>query len=185
MSIESMKVRVEVWPLAADEAGIWLCSGDDAWRSPLAVDADSEPHAEVEQILSSHGVMAGVDLALVHSTSWRAEGQAVILTYVAVLACPGPIHDVCVGPIRGHWPEARPVGEGLARFVGRPATHAATNPPAPRYSDVLMHAVRHLRFLMDTDATAAEAMGEQWRPHLDRLSPSLAGLYAERHDQAA
>ena len=30
---ERMSVRAEVWGLSADEAGIWLVSGADAWRS--------------------------------------------------------------------------------------------------------------------------------------------------------
>ena len=29
---ELMTVTVEVWPVSADEAGIWLVSGGDAWR---------------------------------------------------------------------------------------------------------------------------------------------------------
>jgi hypothetical protein len=29
---EPMTVHVEVWPVAADEIGLWLVSGDDCWR---------------------------------------------------------------------------------------------------------------------------------------------------------
>ena len=38
--MEPMTTRVEVWPVAADELGIWLISGDDAWRPDLPVMAE-------------------------------------------------------------------------------------------------------------------------------------------------
>src|SRR6266536_6687257 len=109
---EPMTIYVEVWPLAADSAGIWLVSGDDAWRPRLPVMGDSEPHFEVEQELSGHG--AKHDAALLHSTSWRVDGPRVILTYVALIQCPGASH------VRDRWPNALPVGPGLAEAVGKP-----------------------------------------------------------------
>jgi hypothetical protein len=42
---EPMAVRLEIWPVSADKTGIWLVSGDDAWRPALPVMADTEPHA--------------------------------------------------------------------------------------------------------------------------------------------
>jgi hypothetical protein len=166
---EPMNVTVEVWPVAADEAGLWLVSGSDAWRyGPVA--ADGDVHFEVEMLLREHGI---TDVAAAHSTSWRADGPSVVLTYMAVVE-PG-------GVVRERWPEARPVTAGFADAVGKPPTHAATEAPVPRYCDVLLHGLRHLDYLLAHDETAAVALGELWRRHLEPLGPALAGLYSERH----
>lgn len=167
---ENMAVIPEVWPIAADRAGIWLISGDDAWRT-AAVPADSEPHFELEMELRSHGIRD--QLAMMHSTSWRVDGPHLIVTYMAVVTA----DDLA----RGIWPNARPITEALANAVGKPPAHTPTEAPAPRYIDVLVHGLRHLRFLMDTDSSNAAAMGEQMRRHLEPLRPALAGMYSERH----
>ena len=172
--LEPMTTQVEVWPVAADEVGLWLVSGDDALRSGPVM-ADSEPHAEVEILL----YRAGLDGAagVLHSTSWRVHGPSVILTYMAVIR-PDDF-------VRGRWPGALPVTADLAGAVGRPATHAANEPPAPSFADVLLHGLRHLRYLVDTDATTAAAMGAEWRRHLRPLEPALAGLYSDLHEPIA
>lgn len=164
---ENMSVIPEVWPVAADKVGIWLISGDDAWRT-MAVASDSEPHFELELELMARGVRDRV--SMVHSTSWRIDGPHLIVTYMAVVQA-GDL-------VRGVWPGARPITARLLDAVGKPSPHAPVEPPAPRYIDVLMHGLRHLRFLMDTDTSNAEAMGEQMRHHLQPLRPALAGLYA-------
>jgi hypothetical protein len=169
---EDMKVRVEVWPLAADAAGLWLLS-DDAWRSGN-VPADDEPHSEISYLLGDHGVID--DTGLVHSTSWRVDGPAVILTYLAVVHTPDLVLDA--------WPDARPVTDDLMKAVGKPPTHAPTEAPAPRYIDVLLHGLRHLRFLMDADATTASAFDANWRRHLEPLEPELARMYDQHHGAA-
>jgi hypothetical protein len=166
-----MTTRVEVWPVAADSAGIWLLSGDDAWRPALPVGADSEPHAEVELTLATHDATEGV--ALIHSTSWRVDGPSVILTYVAVIRPRGLVLD--------EWPGALPVSTELAEAVGRPPTHGPTDAPTPRYIDVLSHAVRHLAFLRDTDATSRQALDQHWLRALEPMRPALASMYATKH----
>lgn len=163
-----MYIRVEVWPVAADEAGIWLVSGEDALRSSLPVPSDSEPHAETELLLAAGGFEPVVFL---HSTSWRADGPSVILTYVAVVDTPGTVLD--------RWPNARPISLSLARHVGPAPAAPHTAPPAPRYIDVLLHAIRHLRFLLETDEASATAFRPQLRRHLERLAPALAGMYRQ------
>jgi hypothetical protein len=58
---QAMRVYPEVWPIAADEFGIWLISGAaGAWRPQLPVMADSEPHADVELELSARAVLDNV-----------------------------------------------------------------------------------------------------------------------------
>lgn len=172
---EPMTVRVEIWPVAADEFGLWLVSGADAWRPALPLMADGDPHAEVQLGLAEHS--AEQDLILLHSTSWHVDGPTVILSYVAALRVDGLVRD--------RWPTARPLSRDLAEAVGPPPTHGPIDPPTPRYIDVLMHAVRSLRFLIAVDATAAAALDhEEFRRHLDMLEPALAGMYARKHELA-
>ena len=164
---ENMTVTPEVWPVAADRAGIWLISGHDAWRTG-AVPSDSEPHAELESELFARGVADRV--ALLHSTSWRIDQSGLIVTYMAVIKA----DDL----VRGIWPRALPITLAAIGKVGKPAPHGPTEPPAPSAFHVLMHGLRHLRFLMDWDPREAAAMGEQMQRHLEPLTPALAGMYA-------
>ena len=169
--LEDMKVRVEVWPLAADQASLWLLSGDDAWRNGN-VPADGDVHFEVVSLLTDHGIWQA-DTTALHSTSWRPDGPAIVVTYMAVVSVPGFIKD--------RWPHARPVTREFADAVGKPPTHAAADAPVPRFCDVLLHGLRHLAYLAERDQETAEAMGALWREHLAPLEPVLATMYSERH----
>jgi hypothetical protein len=160
-----LRVRVEVWPVSADINGLWLLSGSDAWRSG-PVPADTDPHAAVEQLLARGGALD--DARVIHSTSWRAEDDAVIVTYVAALACPD-VHD--------HWPGSKPISLDLPGAAGPPLEHPAAGPPMPDYAHVLLHAVRHMAFLADTDGAAREALTPEWVTHLAAFTPALAGMY--------
>ena len=171
---EPMSVRVEVWPVAADEIGLWLLSGEDAWRSGPVM-ADDEPHSEVEYTLSKHA--AKDHTVLLHSTSWRVDGPHVVLTYMAVIDCPGLVRD--------DWPSALPISLDLADAVGKPLPYAPTEPPTPRYVDVLLHGLRHLRFLIETDTDNGAALGRHWDRHLAALSPALATMYEREHQDVA
>jgi aminoglycoside phosphotransferase len=164
-----MTVRAEVWCLSANDEGIHLVSGSDAWRSE-PIKASTDPHWAVQHILGEHDALEAAKI--VHSTSWRAEDESVILTYVAALDCPD---------VAGHWPAAQLVSLALPEVVGNPITHAADDAPTPRYIDVLLHGLRHLRFLLEYDATAAAAFSPAWRRHLESFAPALAGMYAEEH----
>jgi hypothetical protein len=169
-----MTVVTEVWPLAADQTGIWLLAPEGPWPSE-PIPADSEPHVAAELELIQHTVNLG-DVAALHSTSWRTEGTSVVLTYVAVIRC--------AGLVLTDWPQARPVTTDLARHVGRPPTHGPLDPPAPRYVDVLYHALRHLAFLLPRDATVAAALPGVWGGHLAEFSPWIARMYDRVHQTA-
>jgi hypothetical protein len=167
---EPMTARVEIWPLAADENGIWLLSGGDAWRTG-PIPADSEPLFEVKLLVSEYDSRMKLDV--IHSTSWRVDGPAVILTWIGIARSNGLVID--------QWPHALPVTPELYEKVGKPITHAADEPPTPRDIDVLIHAVRHLRFLRDTDESARAAMTNAWLQHLSSWEPALSGMYSEPH----
>lgn len=173
---EPMTVYVELWPVAADQEGLWLVSGRGPWRPTLPVPADSEPHAEVELLLRAHGI-GEADVPLLHSTSWRLDAPHLLLTYLAVVRRPGFVRE--------NWPGAEPISPRLLEVVGKPPTHDAAEPPLVRDLDVLAHALRHAAFLRDNDATAAAVLDEHWRTHLATLRPALAGMYDEKHQGCA
>ncbi|MEV1177924.1 hypothetical protein, partial [Nonomuraea sp. NPDC049784] len=89
----------------ADEDGIWLISGLNAWRTG---DINCQPHPAVQRLLSSHGVN---DLVrLLHSTSWRPIDGAVVLTYIAVL-------DHQHEPLPSRWPASLAITHAWAMTV--------------------------------------------------------------------
>lgn len=169
---EHMGAVVEVWPVAADEHGIWLLSGDDAWRSGR-VPADDEPHSDLDRVLDEHGTRERT--RYVHSTSWRVDGPHIVLTYVAVVGTDGQ-------PAREGWPDALPIGRALADQVGPAEAGPALEPPTPRHIDVLLHGVRHLRHLLDTDAVGAAELTGTWPEHLAAIEPALDIMYSDQRE---
>jgi hypothetical protein len=173
----SMQVYAEVWPIAADGGGgpgIWLLSGTAPWPSP-PIEADSEPHVTAELELIQHGAYSAA--GLMHSTSWRPDGPALAVTYLAVVPCSGPVRE--------RWPDARPVSVRWAEAMGPAPTHGPMEPPAPRHGHVLIHGLRHLRFLLGTDATVAAALKRLgMAAHLEAFEPTIAQMYAREHEPA-
>lgn len=166
--LEQLHVHVEIWPVAADSVGLWLISGTEPWRSG-PVPQDLGPRDEAQIVLDEHEVANS--LHVIHSTSWRAERGHIMLTYIAAIK----VSDL----VREEWPAAVPVAPELAANVGKPAPTSPTGEPIPRYIDVLLHGIRHLRFLTYTDSPAREALGAQWRQHLELWEPALSGMYEE------
>jgi hypothetical protein len=169
---ENMDTIGEFWVIAADQVAIWHIPGDTPHYT-IPVPADSEPHFEIEMELLRLGLRDRV--TLMHSTSWRVDYKlgGLIVTYMVVVAA----DDL----VRGIWPQARPVTLAAMEAVGKPAPHAPDAAPVPTHFHVLMHGLRHLRFLMDTDPSNADAMGPLIRQHLEPLAPALATLYDRRH----
>ena len=165
--MERKGVLIEVWPVVADAAGLWLASGHDAWRSGCL-----GPYATVHDEVIALLPLAARAIDLVHSTSWREDdgGNAVVLTYVVALS---PAFNAALE----EWPEALPIGLKTAAAGGPPILVGAAEQPQPRRLDVLWHALRHLRFLLDTDAEARAALVMPWPAHLRHLDPVLSGLY--------
>ena len=92
---------------------------------------------------------------LVHSTSWRRDRDAVILSFVVVIG----------QELRGAMP-SEPIGRTeLARS-------AATAAPADiSHLQVLEHALRHLAWLADDDAVVAAELSPEWRTLLAGYVP--------------
>lgn len=168
---EALPAWVEVWPLAADSRGIWLISGQDAWRPETPIPSDSHPNWEVELLLRARDVFD--DTQLLRSTSWRMDRAEprMVLTYVAVVSAGEPVTAA--------WPDASPLTADALREVGSPRPGPATDSPVVRTIDVVLHGLRHLKFLLDTrtDCDACSALSEPWPQHLSRLSTVLAAMY--------
>lgn len=169
---ERTEVVVEVWPVSADSIGLWLISGNRAWRSE-AVRRSGDPHTAATDLLTANGALR--EVKLLHSTSWRAEDATVVLTYVAVIECGEFARD--------RWGNATPISPDLPAAVGKPVPVKATEAPIPRSIDVLMHGLRHLQFLMQTDAAARSALYGRWPGYLAAFRPALAGMYDHQHGQ--
>ncbi len=173
MTNESMTARVEIYALAADQAGLWSLGGLKTVTPDLPIPADSEPHAEVELAMHRFGLTDDDVLAL-HSTSWRAEGTSVVLTYMAVVQLDQPARE--------RFPQALPVTLDVAGKVGKPIPHHPAEAPTPRYIDVLMHGIRHLHWLIEHDAPFAAVLTPHWRRALSPLKDILAGLYSDPYE---
>ena len=170
MSIEAKSVRVEVWPLAADDHGIWLCSGDRPWTTD-PVDSDHAVHDVVAGEVWRRSPPEHPGPTLLHSTSWRDGDDGLTVTYVAVM----PTLSQYVADV---WRRAKPVSDLLIDVVGAPEPHGPANVPEPRDVDVLHHLIRHLTFLVDTDGAAAVALPGPWLAALGTFSHALAGMYS-------
>jgi hypothetical protein len=107
--------------------------------------------------LDGAGEMAG----LLHSTSWRFEGGAVVLTYAAV-PDPSPGGATPLDPERGVPYPMDPLAPGAVLLTAH---------------DVAVHAGRHLSYLRRTDPLVARAARERvelWDA-IGRYEPALAG----------
>jgi hypothetical protein len=169
-----MGVQVELWAAATDESGPSLLS-EGPWRSPL-LSARSEPHVMVETMLTDKQVPKDLR-AVIHSTSWRVEAgddglNVLVVTYLAVV-------NLAKGStyVFEDWPDAVPVGLETLQQYGNPAAHSPTEPPAPRYIDVLHHAFRHLAYLRNNDEKVRRALSAAWLKCLRPLEPALAVMY--------
>jgi hypothetical protein len=84
---------------------------------------------------------------LVHSTSWRRDRGAVVLTFVVV------IDDGLVGKM-----ESAPIGR---RQLARSEPTAA--PPSVGHEQVLEHGLRHMAWLAIDDPVVAAELSAGWR----------------------
>jgi hypothetical protein len=92
---------------------------------------------------------------LLHSTSWRQDRGAVILTFVAVI-------DAALVKAM----ESRPIGRAeLAR------SEPTAAPAAIAQEQVVEHGLRHMAWLAQDDRVVAEALPDEWRTLLAAYVP--------------
>ena len=92
---------------------------------------------------------------LVHSTSWRREGAAVLLSFVVVIG-PDQVKDMATAPI--------PRSE-LAR------SEATSAPATIAHAQVLEHGLRHLAWLAEDDEVVAGKLSPGWHRALAGYVP--------------
>jgi hypothetical protein len=92
---------------------------------------------------------------LIHSTSWRRDREAVILSFVVV------IDEEQVGGM-----ESLPIGrESLARSTATAAPRAIAS------GQVIEHGLRHMAWLARDDQAVAAELTEPWRAALEQYVP--------------
>lgn len=114
------------------------------------------PGTTADAVLTAALARYGLEARVLHSTSWRHDGDHVVLTYLAVVDSPeGGNPNLTPEPVRR---------TGLARG-------AATAAPASIQVDqVVEHALRHLGWLLRDDPAVAEAL-PNWARVLEAYVP--------------
>ncbi|MGH8957234.1 MAG: hypothetical protein ACRDVK_01030 [Acidimicrobiia bacterium] len=144
-------VRGEVFVVFEEGEEIFL-TGPEGPR-PWLIETHGRENPMEEIRRTARGLL--VDLFLLHSTSWRWEGSAVILTFIAAVAKGG--------------------GESrrLSADIGDLARGSATEAPAEIDTDqVLNHALRHLAWLAREDEAVGAALSPGWRQALSKYVPA-------------
>jgi hypothetical protein len=120
------------------------------------------PGAAADAVLVAAMARYGLEARLLHSTSWRHDGEHVVLTYLAVVDPPGePNPNLATEPV-------------TRADLARGSSTAA--PAAIAGAQVLEHALRHLAWLLDDDPVVAAALPD-WREPLAAYAPEpFAGL---------
>lgn len=137
-----------VW-LAADHLELTSPCGAAPWLIELG--ASDHPVDVVTRIIRD----AIGQPMLVHSTSWRRDRDAVILSFVAV------IDDTLVGSM-----ESLPIGR--SELVRGEATAA---PQTISSAQVIEHGLRHLAWLAKDDPAVAAELPDAWRVALAAFVP--------------
>lgn len=143
-------VQAEVFVLRLGPASPELAGPCGAQPWYLEVGDDEDPMVVVAE--ATHRVVAAP--YVVHSTSWRRDRGAVVLSFVVVVA---PEH-----------------GGEVSRPLARTdlARGGATSAPSEiETAQVVEHGLRHLSWLVQDDPVVAAALPGAWREQLDRYPP--------------
>jgi hypothetical protein len=145
-------------PVRAEVFMVWLngdrleLTGPDGATPWILQLADAEhPMEAVERIVTG---LVGPPL-LVHSTSWRRDGPAVILSFVIVIG-PEQVSGMASAPIH------------RAELARSEATRA---PASIGHAQVLEHGLRHMAWLAQDDEVVAARLTGEWRQALAAYVP--------------
>jgi hypothetical protein len=144
-------VQAEVFVVWLNGDHLELTGPDGAAPWLIELGATDHPVEVVDRIVRD---VVGPPL-LVHSTSWRRDRDAVILSFVVV------IEPLLVGSMA-----SVPIGRAeLAR------SEATTAPRDIAYQQVMEHGIRHLAWLVADDPVVAGELSDQWRRVLAEYVP--------------
>lgn len=145
-------------PVQAEVFVVWLAGDHLELTGPcgaapwiIEVGATEHPVEVVDRVVRD---VVGTPL-LVHSTSWRRDRDAVLLSFVVVVEA-GLVGDMASLPI------AR---TELAR------SRATAAPEAIAFTSVIEHGLRHLAWLAQDDALVAGVLDSAWHPLLADYTP--------------
>jgi hypothetical protein len=143
----------EILPLALRDGRVWLLHPVDlpSWRVPAT--AEMAPGPLIGGALEARGLRGEV----VHSTSWRYEQSALVLTYLAIVAPdPAPPAGFAAAPVQR---------ADLARGSARDA------PDAIAVAQVVEHGLRHLAWLSTDDPVIGAELSPAWREVVAAYAP--------------
>ena len=144
-------VQAEVFVVWLDGARLQLTGPDGPQPWLLQLGPTEHPVEVVDRIVRD---VVGTP-TLVHSTSWRRDRDAVILSFVVVIPPEG-------------------VGSMASVPIGRAALARSEATAAPRdiaIEAVVEHGLRHLAWLAEDDPVVAATLPEAWRPVLAGYVP--------------
>lgn len=145
-------VQAEVFVLYLDDGKITLTGpcGADPWLIELR--ANDDPVETVTRMVRGN---IG-EPTVVHSTSWRRDRSAVILSFVVV------IDPELAAPF-----ESVPIGRSeLAR------SEATAAPTSIASAQVIEHGLRHLAWLVRDDEVVREELSDGWPAALEGYAPA-------------
>jgi len=150
------EVWLEIFPVYLDGESILALVPEEgkSWRFPMLKSASGHRQVQLEMTES------GIQPLMIHSTSWRQEGEDLVLTYLAVIRPPS------IPPRNFKAVAAEP--RGLVRG------EALAPPPEIPFSSVLHHALQHLAWLLRTDTKIREALPVSWENALEPFRPEPA-----------
>lgn len=121
-----------------------------------------QPGAAADSVLRAALDRYGLEARVLHSTSWRHDGEHVVLTYLAVVDPPAALNEnLAAEPVRRM----------------EPARGDATTAPASiATAQVLEHALRHLAWLLADDPAIAGALPDWADALVDYLPEPFRSL---------
>jgi len=144
-------IRAEIFLVRLDGDHLELAGPDGARPWTVQLNDGEDPVEVVERIVAG---LVGPPL-VVHSTSWRRAGSAVILSFVVAVR-----------------PEQTAAMEGARIPRAELARSDATRAPERiGHDQVLEHGLRHLAWLLQDDAAVAERLSPGWRAPLADYVP--------------
>jgi hypothetical protein len=145
-------VRAEVFVVFRDDRGV--CLTGPCGVAPWHIETHNDAHPlDLVRTMATR-VMGSV--LLVHSTSWRWSSDAVVLTFVVVVA-PEAAGDMAWAPV------------GRAELARSTATAA---PASIGWTQVLEHGLRHLAWLAREDDHVRVTLDDGWHTALAGYIPA-------------
>lgn len=144
-------IRAEIFLVWLDGTGLELAGPDGPRPWIVQLDDAEHPVEVVDRIVTG---LVGPPL-VVHSTSWRRDASAVILSFLVAVR-PGQAAAMASAPIRR---------ADLAR------SEATRAPERIGHEQVLEHGLRHLAWLLQDDPAVSARLADGWHQALGDYVP--------------